>query len=210
MHDDKIKYGLVGLVLGALGMWVISMLVSNSNGVGMVGYRNGNQAGILQNSSSIDSHFIEQMIPHHEDAITMAKIAQEKAQKPEIKELAENIIQSQGEEISQMEEWYKLWFGKEVPEGTEVMDQHGMAGGSGMHMGMMGDETDMLSFENAEDFDKEFIEEMIPHHQMAVMMASMLKGGSEREEMRDLADKIIDAQKREIDQMRQWYIDWGY
>ena len=79
-----------------------------------------------------------------------------------------------------------------------------------MHMGMMGDESDMASLEQADDFDKTFVEEMIPHHQMAVMMATMLKNGTTRPEMKKLAEDIISAQTKEIDQMRSWYKIWGY
>ena len=67
-----------------------------------------------------------------------------------------------------------------------------------------------INNKNALNFDKKFIEEMIPHHQMAVMMAEMLKSGTQREEMRKLADDIIKAQTEEIEMMREWYSDWGY
>ncbi len=212
MKDDKLKYGLGGLVIGAILVWLATMTIVNSNNVGMMGmmgYRNGNQPGVMQNSNSIDSHFIEQMIPHHEDAITMAKLAQTKAQHPEVKELANNIIDSQGKEIIQMKDLYKAWFGKEAPAGNQVMNQHGMMGNSNStHMGMMGDASDMTNLENSTDFDRVFVEEMIPHHQMAVMMANMLKNGTERPELKKLADDIITAQTKEIDQMRQWLKDW--
>ena len=79
-----------------------------------------------------------------------------------------------------------------------------------MHGGMMGDTTDTESLKNAEDFDKAFIEEMIPHHQMAVMMSNMLAKGTRREEMKKLAQNIIDAQTKEINDMRTWYEVWGY
>jgi len=159
-------------------------------------------------SSTMDSHFIEQMIPHHEDAITMAKLALEKAKREEIKTLAQNIIDSQSKEIDQMKSWYKDWFGRDLPTGKQVMGRHGMLETSGMHMGMMGNQTDVTRLENEDDFDRAFIEEMIPHHQMAVMMASMLKNGTNREEMRKLADDIVSAQTKEIDSMRSWYKDW--
>jgi len=84
-----------------------------------------------------------------------------------------------------------------------------MGNSSQLHMGMMGDQSDLDSLESAEDFDKAFIEEMIPHHQMAVMMAEMLKGGSNRNEMIKLAEDIIAAQKSEIKQMRTWLQEWG-
>ena len=209
---DPLIYGIIGVLIGGAFVWFSATNAVNNNNYGMMqmmGMRGGNQ-GMMISSTTIDAHFIEQMIPHHEDAITMAKLAQEKARRPEIKTLAQNIINSQSREIDQMKGLYKNWFGRELPVGTQVMSQHGMIGGSGMHMGMMGDETDMARLEQTADFDKAFIEEMIPHHQMAVMMASMLKSSTNRDEMRKLADDIITAQTSEIDQMRQWYINWGY
>lgn len=205
-------YGVIGLLAGALIMIFLSSYAVNNNltgMMGMMGFRAPTQTGI--NSNTIDAHFIEQMIPHHEDAITMAKLAPEKAQRAEIKQLAQNIIDSQGREINQMKDWYKNWFGREVPTGSQVMTQHGMMGNaSGMHMGMMGDGSDLTRLKNAENFDKAFIEEMIPHHQMAVMMATMLKNATNREEMKRLADDIITSQSNEINQMRDWQRQWGY
>lgn len=210
--DSKLKYGLTGVIVGAVLVWITTMTIVNSNNanmMGMMGYKNGNQSGMSQNSISIDAHFIEQMIPHHEDAITMAKLAQTKAQTPEVKQLAENIITSQGKEIDQMKTWYKDWFGKDVPANAQTMNQHGMMGNNnGMHMGMMGDASDMTALEEAADFDTAFVEHMIPHHQMAVMMANMLKGGTQRPEMKKLADDIVSAQTSEIDQMRSWLREW--
>jgi Uncharacterized protein conserved in bacteria len=63
----------------------------------MMGISGVNQS-MMSRSNTLDAHFIEQMTPHHEDAITMAKLAQTKAQHPEIKQLANNIIDSQGKE----------------------------------------------------------------------------------------------------------------
>ncbi len=209
--DDKLKYGLGGLLIGGFLVWVTAFTLirlNNQNFMGMMGFRSSYQPSIVQNSNGIDAHFIEQMIPHHEDAITMAKIAKEKAQKSEIKQLADAIITSQGQEIDQMKSWYLDWYGKEVPSDINVMNQHGMMQGGRMHMGMMGNETDMTRLENALDFDKAFIEEMIPHHQMAVMMANMLKSQTQKPEMKKLADDIINAQTKEIEEMRQWYQDW--
>jgi uncharacterized protein (DUF305 family) len=211
--DEKMKYGLGGLIIGGILVWITAITIINSNNrsaMGMMGFGNALQQRAMQNTNGIDAHFIEQMIPHHTDAITMAKLAQTKAQKPEIKQLAEDIIVSQGNEISRMKDWYKSWFGKEVPSGNNVMGQHGMMQGNSMHMGMMGNDTDMTRLENAEDFDKAFIEEMIPHHQMAVMMANMLRSQTQRPEMKKLADDIITAQTKEIEEMRSWYKDWGY
>ena len=198
--------GLGGLLLGFLilplffGMWGWNHMGWSP----MMGNRNYQNSGNMM--GNIDAHFIEQMIPHHEDAILMANIALTKAEHSEIKQLSQNIKTSQSTEIAQMQSWYKLWYGTNVP-GT--FSQGGMMGG-GMMMqgGMMGDSSDPESLKTAKPFDKAFIEEMIPHHQMAVMMATMLLRGTNREEMKTLGQNIIDAQIREIEQMRSWYRTW--
>lgn len=195
--NKKILYGIGGLVIGVIiTILVTSNMATNENP--------------MQDAYSLGTHFIEQMIPHHEDAITMAKLAIKNATHPEIKQLAQNIIDSQEKEINLMKNWYKEWYDKEVPKNEQTIDEHGMEIANKMHMGMMGDERDIERLETADNFDKVFIEEMIPHHQMAVMMATMLKNGTSRPEMEKLADDIIAAQTKEINQMRKWYKDWGY
>lgn len=214
MNNQIILYGIIGFLLGVLITNYLATNAVNSNNTSMMGMM-GIRTGSVQTNTgqfgmgNIDSHFIEQMIPHHEDAITMAKLALEKAEHQEIKTLSQNIINSQSSEIDKMKEWYKNWYGRDLP-GSDVTSRRGMMSGGGMHMGMMGDSTDVKKLEIAGNFDKVFIEEMIPHHQMAVMMASMLKNATGRPEMKQLAEDIIKAQTEEINQMRTWYKSWGY
>ncbi len=95
-----------------------------------------------------------------------------------------------------MTAWYKSWYGSEVPPG-----------GMGMHMaGMTGDLT-VLKAKSGNDFDREFLTQMIPHHEMALMMAQMIRS-SERSEMRQLAENIATSQAREIQMMREWLANW--
>ena len=180
-----------GIILSVLVGLFIGVLIISLFFVFMLG---------PSSAENIDRHFIEQMIPHHDDAILMAEIAFEKAEHAELKTLSENINRTQSEEIAKMREWYKLWYGEDVPESSS---------GFGMIFGgMMGDATDIEMLESADPFDKELIEQMIPHHQMGIMMANMLLRGTEREEMKILAQEIIDAQSREIVSMRSWYNLW--
>ena len=84
-----------------------------------------------------------------------------------------------------------------------------MMGGGMMSQGMHGgDKKEMAALENAADFDKAFLEAMIPHHQSAIMMAGMLQSGTSRPEMVQLAKNIIASQSKEIDQMQTWYTEW--
>jgi uncharacterized protein (DUF305 family) len=60
------------------------------------------------------------------------------------------------------------------------------------------------------DADVAFAEMMIPHHEQAVEMSDMLlaKDGIDQR-VAELAGQIKDAQQPEIDQLRDWLIDWG-
>ena len=159
----------------------------------------------MRGSTNMDRHFIEEMIPHHEGAIAMAELALEKSRRPEILSLAAGIIEAQTREISDMTAWYQSWFGTAVPvDSTGAMG--GMGHGAGMQM--MGMEGDIETLAAAKDFDLEFLKQMIPHHEMAIMMARMLDAGTTRSEMKTLADAIITSQSREIEMMRSWLTAW--
>ncbi|MCU0493954.1 MAG: DUF305 domain-containing protein [Chloroflexaceae bacterium] len=67
---------------------------------------------VAAGDAPFDQRFIEAMIPHHEGAIAMAKEAQQKAERQEIKTLASQIITAQEAEIAQMRGWLKEWFNK--------------------------------------------------------------------------------------------------
>ncbi len=195
-QNNKIAFGIGGIVIGAVLTLLLSPMMQ-SGGM-MSGSRN-------QMMGSIDKHFIEQMIPHHDGAVAMAQLALQKSKRTEIKTLATVIIEGQTKEIQDMNGWYKDWFGNAVPKVSTGMMGGGMMSQSGMHMG---GQEDMTALENAPDFDKAFIEEMIPHHQLAIMMANMLQSGTNRPEMQQLAKNIIESQSKEIQQMQAWYTQW--
>ena len=56
-----------------------------------------------------DQHFLKMMIAHHEGAVSMSKDTQRKAEHPEIKKLAEQVIKAQQPEIEQMKKWQAAW-----------------------------------------------------------------------------------------------------
>lgn len=146
----------------------------------------------------IDQHFILQMIPHHQSAIEMSKVALERSKRAEILELANNIIQTQEKENADMRAWYLSWFGS-IPQ------ENGMGM---MNMNRRGVEIEALKAVSDAEFDRLFIEQMIPHHEMAIMMAQMLKASTQRDEMRELAENIISSQSREINMMTVWLESW--
>jgi uncharacterized protein (DUF305 family) len=66
----------------------------------------------LQTAMPFDRAFLAAMIPHHQSAVDAAKLAQQKATKPEIKTLAGAIIADQQREIEQMNGWMQAWYSK--------------------------------------------------------------------------------------------------
>ncbi len=57
-------------------------------------------------------------------------------------------------------------------------------------------------------YDQRFLDEMIMHHQGAVMSARMMIANSSRPELRDLAQRIVTGQQRQLDRMRAWRQQW--
>ncbi|MRR10899.1 DUF305 domain-containing protein [bacterium] len=179
----------VALVLaGVLGAVAVTLFMPS---------RPGTWDDATRHAGGVDSMFIEEMIPHHDDAIAMAEIGIERAEHPELRELARDITRVQSAQNEQMRDWYSEWFDADVPEG-----------GGGMMGGMMGGDVDLEEFEDADPFDKAFIEEMVPHHRMAIMMARMLRSQTDEPQMRQFANRIIETQSEEIDRMLSWYDEW--
>lgn len=206
MNKKFLVYSLVGLLSsGAITGFV---LINSEQVQSLPAPRNPQQP----RSVRVDQHFIEMMIPHHQDAIAMADLAFSRAKRPEVKKLAQAIKKDQTREIQEMRSWYKQWFGKEVP--AHSMNDMGMMGehhnqGQGTGSGMMGEgmmsmKTDLDALKKAPDFDKEFVRQMIPHHQMAVKMAKMASERASHPEIRTLAQSIITSQSAEIAQMQGW------
>ncbi|HEX2325208.1 MAG TPA: DUF305 domain-containing protein [Chloroflexota bacterium] len=168
--------------------------------------------------------FIEEMVPHHEDAVAMADLALTRAEHPELTALATAIKATQTEEIDQMRAWYRAWFGADVPPGhmgagrgfagRGPTGMTGMMGGPTGPMGMTGGPIGMMGRQDpaalaqAQPFDKAFIEQMAPHHQMAVMLSAMALPGAQRPELIALLQSIVAGQSAEIRQMRAWFEAW--
>ena len=168
-------------------------------------------AGTSAGDAPIDQVFIDMMVPHHASAIAMAEIAQERAEHDELRALADDIVAAQSSEIAQLKDWRKQWFGsgdtppmEEMPmlPGMAMPPGHSMSGGT---MDMMAEVDDLR---DAEPFDRFFIDAMIRHHEQAVEAAEIVLTETDREEVRGLATAIIEAQTREIEQLRAWRAEW--
>lgn len=72
------------------------------------------------------------------------------------------------------------------------------------------DMTTDLKNKTDDDYDKAFIASMIAHHEGAVEMAKLSEKNARHDEIKSLSKNIISAQEKEINEMKQWQMDWGY
>jgi uncharacterized protein (DUF305 family) len=167
-------------------------------------------AATVASAPSIDQQFIDMMVPHHEGALGMARIAQQRAERPELRQLADDILRSQDAEISRMRQWRQEWFGDSATPPMDKMPMvSGMAGmnHAGMTMDMAADVERLRAAPSP--FDLAFIDAMIPHHQSAIEAARAALKESSRTQIQELSIAILEAQQREIGQMRAWRLSWS-
>lgn len=179
--------------------------------------RMGMQGMGMMQDYDVDLMFIDMMTPHHESAIAMAEVAQERAEHPELVELAQAIIDAQQAEIEQMRTMRDEWYPDvaEMPMGEMGGMGMMMQGSQGLGMGMM-NMAGMMDPEAAteemraapEPFDLAFINAMIPHHLMALMMTEGLIQAAVHLELATLAQGMFDAQLDEIMGMQAWRTEW--
>jgi uncharacterized protein (DUF305 family) len=140
-----------------------------------------------------DQAFIDAMVPHHREAIEMAKAANSRGlTQPDLQKIANDIIASQQAEIDQMLDWREQWFGSRQlgPVLAEVL------GVPESELGMEHGSADEVA--GAIDVDQKFAEMMIPHHEGAVAMAEAARERAQHDEVKDLGEAIVEAQEREI------------
>jgi uncharacterized protein (DUF305 family) len=164
-----------------------------------MGHGSGGMASgmVMEDGRYSDEHFIDAMVPHHQGAVEMARVALKNAEHEEIKQLSRNIISSQQAEIEELKAIKEEEFGtSQVP--MEMSPQQTQS------MGMM----DPQELANREPFDRAFIDAMIPHHQSAIEMAQVALENSDIPKIKELAENIVSAQQKEIEQMKQWREEW--
>jgi uncharacterized protein (DUF305 family) len=143
---------------------------------------------------SVDSEygFLVEMIPHHQEAVDSAGETAARTSRPELRTFALEMVRAQSAEIVAMRGWIADWHPGKSDKAAYRPMMRPTAG---------------LSPDRA---DQAFLEDMIMHHRMAVMMADRIVRGklTERPELLKLADGIIRSQNAEIERMEFWLLEW--
>jgi uncharacterized protein (DUF305 family) len=182
-----------------------SPIAQNQDGMNHGGMNHSMDVGPA--NANYDLRFIDSMVPHHQGALVMAQEVIQKSKRPELVKFAKNIITEQKKEIAQMQQWRKQWYPKvsSTPMMWHAAMNHEMAMTAEHKQSMM---MSMSLGKADKEFDKRFLDAMIPHHQGAVTMAQDSLQKSQRPELQKLSQNIIKSQQSEIDRMTQWRQSW--
>ena len=161
-----------------------------------------NTMGSFDEDRPFDLQFIDQMIMHHQGAIMSSEHMIADSERPELRQLAEDIEKSQSEQIEQMRAWRDEWYGDEAERTFGAMDpaqMDEMMGEEQMNRMMGGSMQEMMG---GDITDAMFLRMMIPHHQVAIDMSEQALEWAEHPELKEFARKIIDEQSAEIELMQ--------
>lgn len=134
--------------------------------------------------------FLQMMIPHHEQAVTISAMAESQTQNAAILDIAKRISEAQQPEIDQMK---KLL----TDSGLPTLMDHDM----GMNGMIPQSELDKLLQVQDAEFDKLFLAAMILHHEGAIQMTSPVLDSS-NPDIKLLAENITKIQSSEIAEMK--------
>ncbi|MGV9856081.1 DUF305 domain-containing protein [Streptomyces sp. NPDC003442] len=150
-----------------------------------------------------DVSFAQMMIPHHEQALEMAGLADDRASSARIKSLAGQIEKAQDPEIVTLKSWLKGWGKPEKASSDEMPGMDHGASGKGAMGGMMSEE-DMRKLKAAKGpaFDRAFASMMIDHHEGAIDMAKDEKKNGRNAKAKKLADDVVKSQSTEVTTLR--------
>jgi uncharacterized protein (DUF305 family) len=154
--------------------------------------------GSSSDHNSQDVSFAQDMVPHHQQAVTMADLAVAQAASPRVVDLANRIKSSQTGEISLMNGWLASWGKKATDHSGDMAGMAGMASMKGMVS-----ETDLnaLRAASGQEFDRQFVQRMTAHHQGALEMAKTELDKGKFKAAKSLAAEITSGQEKEIAEM---------
>jgi uncharacterized protein (DUF305 family) len=137
-----------------------------------------------------EAEYLTEMVAHHADAVTAARQLT-RSDRLEMRELGASIVSTQTAQMDQMNDWLARWH---------------RAAGPSAYRPMMRSLTGL----DGDALDRTFLDDMIGHHMMAVMMSESFLAAdlAEHPEAAALAKSISEEQRRELMAMRRWSRDW--
>lgn len=141
-------------------------------------------SAFAQGEVPVDAKFLDQFSEHHQEAIQMAEMAEDKAQNPELKKMAQKMLKEQKKEVDQMQSWRQKYY----PNASKTP----------MTMPKM----DMSQLEKAEghEFDMAFADMMSKHHDQGIQMVQSVSDELSNPQVKKFAQQA--AKKQEKDKQK--------
>ena len=150
--------------------------------------------------SPADVRFMQDMVPHHHQALEMAELAADRTNRQELIDVAGRIDVSQRDEIEFMQQWLRDR-GELVPEPTAHDAMHTTHKMAGM---ATPEQMAELAASSGTDFDRLFLRLMITHHEGAVTMVEELlrqPGAAYDPVLFEFVNEVTNSQSTEIERM---------
>jgi uncharacterized protein (DUF305 family) len=154
-----------------------------------------------------DVTFMSGMIPHHAQAVLIAGWAPSHGARKDVAVLCERIVVGQRDEIALMQYWLRE-HGQAVPDAKATHMKMKMQGMDDMDMlmpGMLNDEQlAALDKARGSDWDRLFLQDMIGHHQGAILMVNELlasPGAAQDDVVYRMSSDVYADQTTEIERM---------
>ena len=158
----------------------------------MVGLAAG--CGESPNHNGQDALFAKDMVPHHQQAVTMSDLALTQTTNRQVQDLAERIKTAQVSEISIMNGWLDAW-GESTDHAGHAMAGKGMKG--------MVSAADLRTLESANgaEFDRLYLQRMTSHHKGGLEMTKIELDEGKYQPAKELAREITTNQEKEVAEM---------
>ena len=147
----------------------------------------------MKMTGDFDKDFAAMMIEHHQGAIDMSEQELKAGKDETMKSMANKIIAAQKEDISKLQDFLKNYKGSGMKHGEGELEKS-----------MSNMKTKMSSIKMSGDVDKDFATMMSSHHQGAVVMAKMELANGMDSKLKQMAQKTIGDQTKEINEFANW------
>ena len=153
-----------------------------------------------------DVRFMQDMIPHHHQALEMAELVADRTNRPELVDVAGRINASQRDEIAFMQQWLRER-GESVPDPTAHHAMHMAHQMAGM---ATPEQMAELAAASGTAFDRLFLQLMIRHHEGAVTMVDELReqpGSAFDPVLFEFTNDVVNDQSVEIERMNALLVE---
>ncbi|MEU6012428.1 DUF305 domain-containing protein [Streptomyces sp. NPDC047453] len=154
-------------------------------------------------SNNADADFVAMMIPHHQQALILSRLAPSRSSDSAVLSLADRIDVEQGLEIYMMQSWQE-WNGLEQTDPQQSYEEMMQDPMMVEEMGLATpEELDQLTASTGNAFDVLFLRLMIKHHNGAIdMLTDVLTNGTD-ETLQQWATDMMATQYAQVQMMQR-------